>query len=118
MKQGKRAIVVGASSGIGLEVTKLLMRQGWTVGVAARRVELLQDLGAAAVECIDVTKDDATESLQRLIRKLGGMDLYFHASRNSRPDNDGHDRRVLPILLWRGSWTGGFQKDDDFSGGS
>ena len=80
MKQGKRAIVVGASSGIGLEVTKLMMRQGWTVGVAARRVELLQDLGAAAVECIDVTKDDATESLQRLIRKLGGMDLYFHAS--------------------------------------
>ena len=80
MKQGKRAIVVGASSGIGLEVAKLLMRQGWTVGVAARRVELLQDLGAAAIECIDVTKDDATEALQRLIRKLGGMDLYFHAS--------------------------------------
>jgi len=80
MKQGKRAIVVGASSGIGLEVAKLLMRQGWTVGIAARRVELLQDLGAAAIECIDVTKDDATEALQRLIRKLGGMDLYFHAS--------------------------------------
>lgn len=80
MKQGKRAIVVGASSGIGLEVAKLLMRQGWTVGVAARRVELLQDVGAAAVERIDVTKDDATEGLQRLIRKLGGMDLYFHAS--------------------------------------
>ena len=80
MKQGKRAIVVGASSGIGLEVAKLLMRQGWTVGVAARRVELLQDLGAAAVECIDVTKEDAAEGLQRLIRKLGGMDLYFHAS--------------------------------------
>lgn len=80
MKQGKRAIVVGASSGIGLEVAKLLMAQGWKVGVAARRVELLQDLGAAAVERIDVTTDDATEGLQRLISKLGGMDLYFHAS--------------------------------------
>jgi len=77
---GKKAIVIGASSGIGLEVTKILMQQGWTVGVAARRVELLQDLGAAAVECIDVTKDDATEGLQRLIKQLGGMDLYFHAS--------------------------------------
>lgn len=80
MKQGKRAIVVGASSGIGLEVAKLLMAQGWKVGVAARRIEQMKDLGVAAVERIDVTTDDATEGLQRLISKLGGMDLYFHAS--------------------------------------
>ena len=80
MKQGKRAIVVGASSGIGLEVARLLMAQGWKVGVAARRIEQMKDLGAAAVERIDVTTDDATEGLQRLISKLGGMDLYFHAS--------------------------------------
>ena len=80
MKQGKRAIVVGASSGIGLEVAKQLMAQGWKVGVAARRIEQMKDLGAAAVERIDVTTDDATEGLQRLISKLGGMDLYFHAS--------------------------------------
>lgn len=79
-QQGKKAIVVGASSGIGHEVAKLLMEQGWTVGVAARRVELLQRIGAAAVESIDVTADDATEGLQRLIRQLGGMDLFFYAS--------------------------------------
>ena len=76
----KKAIVVGASSGIGLEVAKILMQQGWKVGVAARRAELLQSIGADAVERIDVTADDATEALQRLIGKLGGMDLYFHAS--------------------------------------
>ena len=80
MQQKKRAIVIGASSGIGLEVTKLLIRQGWTVGVAARRVELLQGIGAAAVERIDVTANDATEALQRLIAKMGGMDLFFYAS--------------------------------------
>ena len=80
MKQEKKAIVVGASSGIGLEVAKLLIEQGWTVGVAARRTELLQDIGAAATQRIDVTTDDATEGLQQLIGKLGGMDLYFHAS--------------------------------------
>jgi len=51
------------------------MQQGWTVGVAARRAELLQDVGAAAFERVDVTKDDATEGLQRLIRKLGGMSV-------------------------------------------
>jgi len=75
-----KAIVIGASSGIGLEVAKQLIEQGWTVGVAARRVELLQAIGAAAVERIDVTTEEATEALQRLIEKLGGMDLFFYAS--------------------------------------
>jgi len=80
MKQGKRAIVIGASSGIGFEVAKLLVEQGWTVGVAARRMELLQRIGAAATERIDVTASDATEALQRLVGKTGGMDLFFYAS--------------------------------------
>ena len=80
MQQGKKAIVIGASSGIGLEVAKQLIVQGWTVGVAARRVELLQAIGAAAVERIDVTTEEASEALQRLIEKLGGMDLFFYAS--------------------------------------
>lgn len=80
IQQGKRAIVIGASSGIGLEVAKLLIEQGWMVGVAARRVELLQEIGAAAVERIDVTTDEAAEALHRLIDKIGGMDLYFHVS--------------------------------------
>ena len=80
MQQVRRAIVIGASSGIGLEVAKLLIEQGWTIGVAARRVELLQEIGAAAVELIVVTTDEATEALHRLIDKIGGMDLYFHVS--------------------------------------
>ena len=80
MQQGKRAIVIGASSGIGLEVAKLLIKQGWKVGVAARRVELLQGIGASAVERIDVTANEASEALQRLIGKTGGMDLFFYAS--------------------------------------
>lgn len=80
IKDMKRAIVVGASSGIGREVAKLLLADGWTVGVAARRVELLQTLGAAAVEQIDVTVEDATGHLRHLINIIGGMDLFFYAS--------------------------------------
>lgn len=76
----KRAIVIGASSGIGQEVAKLLMKDGWMVGVAARRLDRLTELGATAIEQIDVTKEDATERLQTLINQLGGMDLFFYAS--------------------------------------
>lgn len=76
----KTAIVIGASSGIGREVALLLVKEGWTIGVAARRIEKLQDLEAAAIEQIDVTKDDAPQRLQALIQRLGGMDLFFYSS--------------------------------------
>lgn len=76
----KRAIVVGASSGIGMEVARLLLQQGWTVGVAARRVELLQTIGQVEVAQIDVTAEDAAERLRSLITRQGGMDLFFYAS--------------------------------------
>lgn len=85
----KRAIVIGASSGIGREVARLLMSEGWKVGVAARREAMLSDLGAAATARIDVTADDATQRLQQLIADLGGMDLFFYAS------GIGHQNRQL-----------------------
>ena len=81
----RKAIIVGASSGIGREVTQLLLADGWSVGVAARREEALLELKATAPErvevmAIDVTKEDAGDRLMTLIDRLGGMDLYFHAS--------------------------------------
>ena len=44
----KKAIIVGASSGIGREVALLLLKEGWHIGVAARREESLQELKATA----------------------------------------------------------------------
>lgn len=81
----KKAIIVGASSGIGQEVARLLLADGWHIGVAARREEPLMALKATVPErvevmTIDVTKEDAGEQLLMLIERLGGMDLYFHAS--------------------------------------
>ena len=75
-----KAIVIGASSGIGLEVARLLIQRGWTVGVAARRLELLNNIGAADVEMIDVTSANADSGLMALIERMGGMDLFFYAS--------------------------------------
>ena len=81
----KRAIVIGASSGLGNEVAKLLLEHGWTLGVAARRLEPLEQLRETAPErvqtqVLDVTNDDATAALDELIDKVGGMDLFFYVS--------------------------------------
>lgn len=83
--KGKNAIIVGASSGIGMEVAKVLLSDGWHLGIAARREDKLLELKAMAPErikvmAIDVTQPDAGERLLCLIDELGGMDLYFHAS--------------------------------------
>ena len=80
----KKAIVMGATSGIGMEVAKLLAAKGWQVGIAGRRIERLQALiSQGDITCyqqIDVTSPDAPAQLLELIDKLGGMDLYFHSS--------------------------------------
>lgn len=81
----KRAIIVGATSGIGQEVTKLLLQEGWRIGIAGRRTEALLQLQRSApdkieIETIDVTKERADQILMQLIEKVGGMDLYFHSS--------------------------------------
>lgn len=44
----KRAIIIGATSGIGEEVAKLLIQQGWHIGIAGRREEALEKLQATA----------------------------------------------------------------------
>lgn len=81
----KRIIIMGATSGIGLEVARLFLEAGWLVGAAGRRVESLEALHATAPEQIitsriDITKPEADQQLLDLINRLGGMDLYFHAS--------------------------------------
>ena len=81
----KRAIVMGATSGIGKEVARLLAANGYEVGIAGRREERLVQMaqatpGIVAHRQIDVTKEDAPTELHKLIEELGGMDLYFHSS--------------------------------------
>lgn len=81
----KRAIVMGATSGIGLEVAKLLAEKGWTVGIAGRRERLLADImsankGIIAKKQIDITEPNAVSLLGELIEEMSGIDLYVHSS--------------------------------------
>ena len=78
----KRAIIVGASSGIGREVCKCLLAVGWRVGIAARREAMLLDVkseypaGFVEVGVIDVTADDAPLRLIELVDRVGGANLF------------------------------------------
>ncbi len=81
----KKGIVIGASSGLGQEVARLLLDEGWQLGIAARRIERLEEVKALApdrveIQAIDVTAEDAPKALDELIEKVGGMDLLFYAS--------------------------------------
>ena len=81
----KKAVIIGASSGMGMEVAKLLLAEGYQLGIAARREDRLQALkqlapGRVVTATIDVTAEDADSRLRTLIDELGGMDLYFHVS--------------------------------------
>lgn len=81
----KRAIIIGASSGMGLEVARLLLADGWRIGIAARRLDALnlvknENEQMVEVAQIDVTQPDAPDRLLDLVERLGGADLYLHAS--------------------------------------
>ena len=81
----RKAIIIGATSGIGQEVAKCLLLEGWKIGVAGRRQSSLENLQRAApdqiqIQALDVTQEDASEKLNLLIDKLGGMDLFLLSS--------------------------------------
>ena len=81
----KRVIIIGATSGIGREVANIYIAQGWKVGVAGRRAQELETLRLTAPEqvftqVLDVTKDNAPQKLQELIKQIGGMDVFLLSS--------------------------------------
>ncbi len=82
----RKAIVVGASSGVGLEIARLLAADGARVAVVARRKDRLDEF-AATVEgevlayAHDVTHFEEVPGLfQTICQDLGGLDLLIYAA--------------------------------------
>jgi gluconate 5-dehydrogenase len=72
---GKKAIVTGASSGLGVQFAKALAREGVSVSIWARRVEKLEEvakeIAALGVECLPLKVDVLdTEEIRAAVEKV------------------------------------------------
>ncbi|QMW02806.1 SDR family oxidoreductase [Spirosoma foliorum] len=83
----KVALVTGASSGIGEAVVKALAGKGVNVGIAARRIDRLQNLvqeieqngGTGVILEMDVTdKNSAQKGVEKLIASFGRIDILIN----------------------------------------
>lgn len=82
----KKAIVVGATSGIGKEVALLLAKNNYKVGITGRRTILLTELQQKNPDHFISKTFDVTDTtsvprhLQELVDELGGLDLLVLSS--------------------------------------
>lgn len=101
--QGRRALVTGASVGIGRGIAKALAAEGVRVAVTARRADKLRELaaeitaaGGAAPVLIeqDMYADDAAQRIAAAVldpvQGLGGVDILVNNAGGSRSFKDLH----------------------------
>lgn len=117
----RRAIVVGASSGIGAEITRQLAAEGCSIALLARRQSELEQL-AKSLPAIagarhlavphDVTDYDSIPALfERLVADLGGLDLIVYAAGDMHVPEESEydfarDRRQIEVnVLGAMAWT-------------
>ncbi|HNX57668.1 MAG TPA: SDR family NAD(P)-dependent oxidoreductase [Spirochaetota bacterium] len=77
----EKAIIIGASSGIGRELAILLAEKGYALGLAARRTDLLDELGRelhgkAHTVYMDIADPDSIDRpFNELLSSMNGADL-------------------------------------------
>lgn len=82
----KKAVVIGATSGIGKELARLLAKNNYIVGLVGRRVKILEELqkeipSKTFIRRIDISKPkEAMALLEGFIREMDGMELIVISS--------------------------------------
>ena len=115
LRPRRRGIVIGASSGIGAALARRLAREGYVLGLIARRDELLTalatDINSAAGEPLaypyahDVRVfHEVPELLRRIIADIGGLDLAAYVAGANLPPGPNRfdfsaDRAMMEVNL-------------------
>lgn len=110
-----RALIVGASSGMGAALARRLAREGYAVALVARRKNLLGSLCAEINKAAGATRalsyvhdvhdaEGVPDLLRKIVSELGGLDLVVYASGVNFPPglesyNFGSDREMLDVNL-------------------
>ncbi len=83
MKNEKKAIIIGASSGIGMQLARLMAKDDYTLGLTGRRLELLNGLkselpGRVYTRYMDIANtEESMRVFEELIAEMGGVELIF-----------------------------------------
>ena len=80
-----RAIIIGATSGIGNELSKILVENEYKVGITGRRKTELDNLKESnsknfSISSFDCTTENNSEKLTELVNEIGGLDLLILSS--------------------------------------
>ncbi len=76
-----KAIIIGATSGIGKALAGVFLREGYTVGLAGRRIQLLDELKAKYPDRVFAKRMDVSHAeeamglLDSLIKEMDGIDV-------------------------------------------
>jgi short-subunit dehydrogenase len=82
----KKAIIIGATSGIGRGLAKILVENDYLVGITGRRTNLLEEIKAEKpdsyfIENFDISNAETVSlHLEKLVSMLGGLDLLILSS--------------------------------------
>ena len=76
----KKAIIVGATSGIGNALAKILVENDYMVGITGRRKTILESLKESnpknfSISAFDCTTENNSKKLEELVAQLGGLDV-------------------------------------------
>lgn len=100
----KKAIIFGATSGIGEALAKFLVNEGYQVAITGRREEKLKEIQATNptqyfIKKHDVTQLEASEKVfNELIKELGTVDLIVYSSGIAEPNYNLEWNKELPTL--------------------